>query len=89
MASVPPLTRTDLLILDRLSDGKEHTRTELHSLLARPDPDPSSPESLAAVRNAISRLRKHIRPRNKDVIGTIVQGKETTYRLVRYADDEE
>lgn len=70
------LTATEQRIFNLLSDGKPHTKEEVHTCLN----DELSPVS--AIANHISRMRKQLRHHAKDILCRYGGGK-TTYQLIR------
>lgn len=70
------LTATEQRIFNLLSDGRPHTKEEIHTCIN----DELAPVS--AIANHISRMRKQLRVHGKDVICSY-RGGVTKYQLVR------
>lgn len=70
-------TPTQQRIMDLLSDGQPHGRTELHGCLR------DSLSEVQTIENHISHLRKVLRPRGEDIICVRRIAIENSYQLVR------
>lgn len=73
---VAPFTLTDRAILGVLADGKDHALDELRSATNELNDWP-------AVKMAISRLRKKLKPAGQDIVCVCGFGMRRTYRHVR------
>lgn len=69
-------TPTQQRILDVLSDGKDHTRKELHSCL------PDELSQLSAIQKHVSKIRKVLQPKGFLILCTI-HNRRICYRYVR------